>query len=33
MSFICAITLVVLGLGWCMNKGDLAWGRLEQFPS
>ena len=22
MSFICAITLVVLGLGWCINKGD-----------
>ena len=32
MSFICTITLVVLGLGWSMNNGDPTWGRLEHFP-
>ena len=32
MSFICAITLVVLGLGWCINKGDPPGGAWSTFP-
>ena len=32
MSFICAITLVVLGLGWCINKGIQPGGVWSSFP-
>lgn len=36
MAFVCAITIIVLLLGWCLNGGDPAWGRLSvpgrEFP-
>lgn len=31
MVFLCAVTLTVLMVGWRVNGGDLAWGRLEPF--
>ena len=31
MGFICAVTTLVLLLGWSVNGGDPAWGRLETF--
>ena len=33
MIFICTVTIVVLMLGWSINNGDPAWGRLEKFPT
>ncbi|TVS04377.1 MAG: hypothetical protein EA413_09155 [Cyanobium sp. PLM2.Bin73] len=32
MAFLLGLTAVVLGLGWWLNGGDPAWGRLAQFP-
>jgi len=36
MLLICSLTVVVLMLGWCLNQGDPAWGRLsvpgKEFP-
>ncbi|RZO14917.1 MAG: hypothetical protein EVB08_01775 [Synechococcus sp. MED-G135] len=32
MLFICAVTVFVLMLGWFLNNGEPAWGRLDQFP-
>ena len=32
MAFLCAVTVAVLGLGWGLNQGDPAWGRLKHFP-
>jgi hypothetical protein len=32
MTFLLALTAVVLGLGWWLNGGDPAWGRLASFP-
>ena len=31
MSFICTVTVIVLMLGFLLNNGDPAWGRLETF--
>ena len=31
MSFICSVTVIVLMLGFFLNNGDPAWGRLETF--
>ena len=31
MIFICSVTIVVLMLGFFLNDGDPAWGRLEKF--
>jgi hypothetical protein len=31
MAFICAVTIAVLMLGFVVNDGDPAWGRLETF--
>ena len=32
MVFVCGITIFVLFLGWSLNSGEPAWGRLESFP-
>ena len=32
MVFVCAITVTVLFLGWSLNQGEPAWGRLQSFP-
>ena len=32
MAFLLALTAGVLGLGWWLNGGDPAWGRLAGFP-
>lgn len=32
MIFVCGITIVLLFLGWLLNQGDPAWGRLGSFP-
>lgn len=32
MAFLLALTALVLGLGWWLNGGDPAWGRLAGFP-
>ena len=32
MIFVCGITIFVLFLGWSLNSGEPAWGRLESFP-
>ena len=32
MVFICGTTVLVLLLGWLLNNGEPAWGRLEEFP-
>ncbi len=32
MAFLVGLTAVVLGLGWWLNGGDPAWGRLARFP-
>jgi hypothetical protein len=31
MGFICSVTVIVLMLGFFLNDGDPAWGRLEKF--
>ena len=31
MGFICSVTIIVLMLGFFLNDGDPAWGRLEMF--
>ncbi len=33
MAFLLGLPAVVLGLGWWLNGGDPAWGRLAQFTS
>ena len=33
MIFICMVTIFVLMLGWSINGGDPAWGRLAKFPT
>ena len=33
MIFVCGITIFVLFLGWSLNSGEPAWGRLESFPA
>jgi H+/Cl- antiporter ClcA len=33
MIFICTVTIFVLMLGWSINGGDPAWGRLAKFPT
>ena len=33
MIFICTVTIFVLMLGWSINGGDPAWGRLANFPT
>jgi len=32
MLFVCCITIIVLFLGWFLNQGEPAWGRLDSFP-
>ena len=32
MIFVCGVTIAVLFLGWLLNNGEPAWGRLEAFP-
>ena len=32
MVFVCGITIIVLFLGWSLNQGEPAWGRLQSFP-
>jgi hypothetical protein len=32
MAFLVGLLVAVLGLGWWLNGGDPAWGRLERFP-
>ena len=32
MFFVCGITVTVLFLGWSLNQGEPAWGRLQSFP-
>ena len=32
MVFVCSVTIFVLFLGWSINHGESAWGRLQLFP-
>ena len=32
MLFVCGITITILFLGWSLNQGEPAWGRLQSFP-
>ncbi len=32
MVFVCSVTIFVLFLGWSINHGESAWGRLHLFP-